>query len=93
MLRGLRQSKPGGYALRRHKELRKAWQRRVFPRWTLYVCLAVAILIVVGAALPDPWKTMLFVLGSGVVIGWWALKESFAPDHIRRWQRGAGASR
>jgi hypothetical protein len=86
---GLRRQEPGGYALRRHKELRRAWQQRVFPRWTLYISVAVAVTVIAGAVLPDPWKTMLFVLGAGLVIGWWALKESFAPDHIERWQRGA----
>jgi hypothetical protein len=84
-----RRDRPGGYAQRRHKELRKAWQRRVFPRWPLYLTILAALIVFVGTLLPNPFKTMLVVFGFSLGLLWWVITESFAPDHIRRWQRGA----
>jgi Nuclease-related domain len=84
-----RKNRPGGYAQRRHKELRKAWQRRVFPRWPLYLTILAAVIVFVGTLLPNPFKTMLMVFGFSLALFWWVITEALAPDHIRRWQRGA----
>lgn len=81
--------RPGGYAQRRHRELRKAWQRRVFPRWPLYLTILAAITVFIGTLLPNPFKTILIICGFSLGFVWWAITETLAPDHIRRWQRGA----
>jgi hypothetical protein len=84
-----RGDRAGGYAERRYKELRKQWQLRVFRRWPLYVAVAATILVVVATLLSDPFKTVGMVLAASVIIAWWTIRESLAPDHIARWQRGA----
>jgi Nuclease-related domain len=81
--------RPGGYATHRHRELRRQWQRRVFPRWPLYVGVSAFTLVIIGTLLPNPYKTFLMVGAACVVAGWWFGREALVPDHIERWQRGA----
>ncbi len=84
-----RRERPGGYALERHKELRKAWQRRMFRGWTAALVVLVMVLGFIGTLLPNEWKTMLLVFAFALPVGWWGIQEALLPDHIGRWRRGA----
>jgi hypothetical protein len=85
----LGRDRAGGYAERRHKELRTQWERRMFPRWRVYAVVVTLTLGGLAMLLPQPFKAFALGLVASVLVVWGVVIETFIPDHINRWQRGA----
>ena len=79
----------GRSAEQKYKELRKAWQRRMFGRWGRWVVPALLGLVFLTPILNGGWRPFgtSFLVAAGA--GWIVVQHLAAPDHIQRWQRGA----
>ena len=79
----------GRSAVRKHKELRAAWEQRMFRRIRRWVWLIVYLVLAIGVLLPGMWRVAGVALAVAMGVAWAAIREMAAPDHIQRWERVA----
>ena len=79
----------GASARRKHKELRAAWERRMFGRLRRWVWLVVYLVLVIAVLLPGTWRVVGVAVAVAMGVAWVAIRQFGAPDHIQRWERGA----
>lgn len=91
MITLVQRARAGRSAQQRYEELRKAWRKRVLPRfrWVVWPVIALSLL---GSGLPGKWAWFAGFIG-GVAYGFWLYVRDAVPRHIEQWAHGAEGER
>lgn len=86
-----RSNRAGRSAHRRHRELSKAWRRRVLGRRTgilVWATLLLAVLLLQHAPLSERWALVVGSWVGAIAAGWVLLPDAAMPGWIGNWRLG-----